>query len=157
MLVTSDSDFSPLVSKLREFGKHVIGVGAVTAASARLVQVCSEYKLWDSIVARVDPPPETAQPAAQPGFRLADAQALLVAAMRQITAATSTASQIKAKMVLLDPSFDEANYGCGSFRDFLARLGHRVCTAGRSGGDTTLALVDSATNPGPKNVQGASR
>jgi uncharacterized LabA/DUF88 family protein len=48
VLATGDSDFSPLVAKLREFGKHVIGVGAETAASARLVAVCSEYKLWCS-------------------------------------------------------------------------------------------------------------
>lgn len=40
VLVSSDSDFSPLVAKLREHGKHVIGVGAETAASARLVSVC---------------------------------------------------------------------------------------------------------------------
>lgn len=140
VLVTGDSDFSPLVSKLREFGKHVIGVGAETAASARLVSVCSEYKLWGSIVARVEPPTETAQPPAQPGFRLTDAEALLVAAMQQITAATPTASQVKAKLVTLDPSFDEANYGCGSFRDFLARLDHRV----RLGAPTETCSIHTA-------------
>ncbi|MGH3564925.1 MAG: NYN domain-containing protein [Pseudonocardia sp.] len=143
VLVTGDSDFPPLVSKLREFGKHVIGVGAETAASARLVSVCSEYELWGSIVARDDPPAEPAQPPAQPGFRVADAEVLLVAAMRQITAATPTASAVKAKMVALDPSFDEANYGCRSFRDLLTQLDHRVRTVGRSGGDITLALVDA--------------
>ncbi|MBV9140927.1 MAG: OST-HTH/LOTUS domain-containing protein [Pseudonocardiales bacterium] len=41
--------------------------------------------------------------------------------------------------------FEEANYGCRSFRDFLARLGHRVRTAGRSGADITLALIDQHT------------
>lgn len=148
VLVTGDSDFSPLVSRLREFGKHVIGVGAETAASARLVSVCSEYKLWGSIVARVDPPPEIqkageCESPAQPGFRLADAEALLVAAMEQITAATPTASAVKAKMVMLDASFDVANYGCRSFRDFLGRLNHRVRTVGSSGYDITLALIDS--------------
>jgi hypothetical protein len=146
VLVSGDSDFSPLVSKLREFGKHVIGVGAETAASARLVAVCTEYKLWGSIIARVDPPPETEQPPAQPGFRFVDAEALLVAAMEQIPVATPTASQVKAKMVALDSSFDEANYGCRSFRDLLAQLDHRVRTAGRSGGDITLTLIDPTTD-----------
>jgi hypothetical protein len=142
VLVTGDSDFSPLVSRLREFGKHVIGVGAETAASARLVSVCSEYKLWGSIVARVE---SDAMPAAQPGFRIADAERLLVTAMEQATTATPTASQVKAKMLALDSSFDEANYGCRSFRDLLTRLDHRVRTAGRSGGDITLALIDQST------------
>lgn len=153
MLVSGDSDFSPLVSKLREFDKHVIGVGAETTVSARLVSVCSEYKLWGSIVARVEPPPKTLEPVAQPGFRLAEAEALLVAAMEQITVATPTAAQVKAKMVALDSSFDFANYGCRSFRDFLTKLGHRVRTVGRSGQDITLSLIDpppsSPTVPSP--------
>jgi uncharacterized LabA/DUF88 family protein len=147
VLVSGDSDFSPLVAKLREHGRHVIGVGAETAASARLVSVCSEYKLFGSIVARLDPPlepGETAEPDSRPGLRLVDAEALLVAAMEQITAATPTASAVKSKMVALDPTFDPANYdGCRSFRDVLARLAHRVRTVGRSEHDITLALIDS--------------
>jgi hypothetical protein len=121
---------------------RVAVAAAETAASARLVSVCTEYKLWGSIVARVDPPPETSQPPAQPGFQLADAESLVVAAIQQLAAATPPASQVKAKMVALDPSFDEANYGCRNFRDLLARLDHRVRTAGRSGNDITLALID---------------
>lgn len=59
-------------------------------------------------------------------------------------------------MLTLDPSFDEANYGCSAFRAFLAHLPHlphRVRTAGHSGSDITLALIDqptdSVTEPGP--------
>ncbi|HEX5496141.1 MAG TPA: hypothetical protein VFX70_16355, partial [Mycobacteriales bacterium] len=62
-------------------GGHVIGVGAETATSARPVSVCSEYKRWGSIVARVEPPAETAPPAAQPGFRLADAETVRLLAV----------------------------------------------------------------------------
>lgn len=147
VLVTGDSDFSPLASRLREFGKHVIGVGAETVASPRLVSVCSKYKLWRSIVARVE---SATAPPAQPGFRLADAEQLLVTAMEQATTATPTASQVKAKMLTLDPSFDEANYGYRSFRDLLAGLDHRVRTAGRSGDDITLALIDQNTGDVPE-------
>ncbi|WP_410658403.1 NYN domain-containing protein [Amycolatopsis sp. lyj-112] len=42
--VFGDSDFIPPVAKLREHGKHVIGVGAESAASGRLVSVCSQYR-----------------------------------------------------------------------------------------------------------------
>jgi uncharacterized LabA/DUF88 family protein len=139
VLVSGDSDFSPLVAKLREFGKHVVGVGAETAASARLVAVCSEYALWGDIVARVEPAP-TATPAPDDGG-LRAAEALLVKAMNDLDKATPTASQVKAKMVEIDATFDIARLGCGSFREFLGRLGHRVQTAGKSGGDITLALT----------------
>ena len=159
VLVSGDSDFSPLVAKLREHGRHVIGVGAETAASARLVSVCSEYKLFGAIVARLDPTTETeaagteaGEPVARPGSDLVEAEALLVAAMEQITAATPTASAVKSKMVALDPTFDPVNYaGCRSFRDVLGKLDHRVRTVGRSGHDITLALIDppaSATGGG---------
>lgn len=166
VLVSGDSDFSPLVAKLREHGKHVIGVGAETAASARLVAVCSEYKLFGSIVARIDPPPDAAgrprpanagPPAPVAVHRLADAEALLVTAMEQITAATPTASAVKSKMVALDPAFDPLNYeGCRSFRDFLAQLGHRVRTVGRSGHDITLALIDPPAGGEPPQPGGTT-
>jgi uncharacterized protein (TIGR00288 family) len=44
MLVAGDGDYSPLVQRLREFGKRVVGVGTKASASARLVAVCSECK-----------------------------------------------------------------------------------------------------------------
>jgi uncharacterized LabA/DUF88 family protein len=46
MLVPGDGDYTPLVQRLREFGKRVVGVGTKASASARLVAVCSEYKYW---------------------------------------------------------------------------------------------------------------
>ena len=141
VLVTGDSDFTPLVAKLREFGKHVVGVGAETVASPRLVSVCSEYKLWGSIVARVEP--DTDEPTTLPGFALADAEALLVQAVEQLPSDTPTASQVKAKMLALDPGFDEANYGFSRFRQLLSHLGHRIRTVGCSGSDITVALRDT--------------
>lgn len=139
VLVSGDSDFSPLVAKLREFGKYVVGVGAETAASPRLVAVCSEYTLWGTIVARVEPAPATTS--APRANELAAGEALLVKAMNDLGKATPTASQVKAKMVEIDNTFDVARFGCTSFREFLGRLGHRVRTVGRSGGDITLALT----------------
>ncbi|WIX85679.1 OST-HTH/LOTUS domain-containing protein [Amycolatopsis sp. DG1A-15b] len=122
-------------------------VGAETSASARLVSVCSEYKLWGSIVASTDARPNSSIPTGQPGYRLADAEELLVTAMGQTASTVLTASAVKSKMVTLDPAFDEANYGCASFREFLARLGHRVHVVDRSGGDITPALISPAAEP----------
>src|SRR5262249_50859087 len=77
-LATGAGVSSPLVAKLRGFGKQVIGVGAESAASARLVAVCSEYKLWGSILTRVqreDPPAER-----RPEHDLAEAEQRIVRA-----------------------------------------------------------------------------
>ncbi len=49
-LVTGDSDFSPLVSKLRENNKKVIGVGVKKSSSDLLVDNCDEFIFYDDLV-----------------------------------------------------------------------------------------------------------
>lgn len=140
VLVAGDGDYTPLVQRLREFGKHVVGVGTEANASPRLVSVCSEYKYWGTLVAQVQP---------EPGDHLADefdittAENLLVTVMEQSTVSAPTAGWVKNRMISLDPAFDERNYGCRSFRDFLGRMTHRVTVVGTSGSDITLALSES--------------
>src|SRR6201981_1003634 len=55
VLVSGDGDYCPLVERLREFGKWVVGVGTEANASRKLVSVCSEYKYWGPLVAEVGP------------------------------------------------------------------------------------------------------
>ncbi|MFI6272492.1 NYN domain-containing protein [Micromonospora zamorensis] len=127
LLVTGDSDYSPLVHRLREFGKHVVGVGTQASASQRLMSVCSEYKFWGAILAAVEP---ASRPAVTAAFDIRDAERLLIRAYEQLTTDTPTAGTVKNKMLALDPSFDQANYGCRTVRDFPSRFEHRVTTAG---------------------------
>ena len=49
VLLTGDSDFSSLVIKLKEYGKHVIGVGLQESTSDTLVQNCDEYYSYNSL------------------------------------------------------------------------------------------------------------
>jgi len=50
VLVTGDSDFSPLVAKLRENDKTVIGMGVKNSTSDLLVQACDEFIYYDELV-----------------------------------------------------------------------------------------------------------
>jgi uncharacterized protein (TIGR00288 family) len=50
VLVTGDSDFSPLVSKLRENDKTVIGVGVKSSTSDLLIGNCDEFIFYDDLV-----------------------------------------------------------------------------------------------------------
>lgn len=43
----------------------------------------------------------------------------------------------------MDPSFDEANYGCSAFRAFLGRMPHRVRDIGKSGENLRIQLIES--------------
>ena len=50
VIVSGDSDFSPLVSKLRENNKLVIGVGVKNSASDLLIANCDEFIFYDDLV-----------------------------------------------------------------------------------------------------------
>src|ERR1700741_478822 len=55
VIISGDSDFSPLVSKLRENGKTVIGVGVKQSTSDLLMSNCDEFILYDDLVVKRDP------------------------------------------------------------------------------------------------------
>lgn len=148
VLVTGDSDYTPLVGRLREYGKHVIGVGTHANASSHLVQACSEYKYWGTIVASVEPA-AAAVAAVAATFDIADAEQLLIRAFEALGGDVVTAGGLKNKMLALDPSFDEGNYGCSAFRAFLARLPHRVRDVGRSGEDRRVQLIEPSDTAPP--------
>jgi uncharacterized protein (TIGR00288 family) len=50
VLITGDSDFSPLVSKLRENAKEAIGVGVKKSTSDLLIANCDEFIFYDDLV-----------------------------------------------------------------------------------------------------------
>jgi len=71
VIVSGDSDFSPLVSKLRENAKRVIGVGVKQSTSDLLVANCDEFIFYDDLVREVrraaaKRDERKAQPQAQP-------------------------------------------------------------------------------------------
>jgi uncharacterized protein (TIGR00288 family) len=53
VIISGDSDFSPLVSKLRENAKRVIGVGVKNSTSDLLVANCDEFIFYDDLVREV--------------------------------------------------------------------------------------------------------
>ena len=55
VIISGDSDFSPLVSKLRENNKIVIGVGVKNSTSDLLIANCDEFIYYDDLVRRQPP------------------------------------------------------------------------------------------------------
>jgi uncharacterized protein (TIGR00288 family) len=72
VILSGDSDFSPLVSKLRENAKTVIGVGVKNSTSDLFINNCDEFIYYDDLVrrepsrARRRSPPAARPPAAAP-------------------------------------------------------------------------------------------
>src|SRR6266446_4454042 len=114
-VVSGDSDFSPLVSKLKELGKHVIGLGMQDSTSELLRDNCDEFIYYEDL--------EIA-PLATGGLR-ADlpegkqkAFALLLdslLALRRENKEQLWASMVKDTMKRKKPSFNETYHGYRSF------------------------------------------
>jgi uncharacterized protein (TIGR00288 family) len=112
-IMAGDSDYSTLMNKLREYGKHTIGIGLRHATGDLLVKSCDEFMFYESLVGRE-----------LGGGALDGAQAreLLGRALRvlqQQGALPVFASKLKQTMVALDSTFNEAILGHEQFAGFL--------------------------------------
>src|SRR3954466_884490 len=80
VIISGDSDFSPLVSKLRENNKTVIGVGVKTSTSDLLIANCDEFIFYDDLVrekpARRRAAPKKSAPKAEPSAAPAEPSAV---------------------------------------------------------------------------------
>jgi uncharacterized protein (TIGR00288 family) len=118
VLASGDSDFSPLVSKLRENDKYVIGFGVKNSVSQLLVSNCDEFIYYEDIVRR--PTRRKKKQGLSP-----KKQELFDLLMDSITALSREnydliwGSMVKQTMKRKMPSFSEQYYGYNMFSDVL--------------------------------------
>jgi uncharacterized protein (TIGR00288 family) len=117
-LVTGDSDFSPLVSKLRENGKYAIGVGVKASSSSLLIDNCDEFIYYDDLVDKPERPRKRLSGLPQKkeeAFRqLLDAAEALLHDGRELHS-----SLVKDTMKRKQPQFNEEYHGYASFSRLL--------------------------------------
>ncbi|MEJ0038651.1 MAG: NYN domain-containing protein [Gammaproteobacteria bacterium] len=98
VIMSGDSDFSPLVAKLRENNKSVIGVGVKNSTSNLLIESCDEFIYYDDLVREVKARPvKRATRAKQPARSASTAAAEPAAAAAVETSAGTTAADAKAQ------------------------------------------------------------
>ena len=117
-IVSGDPDLRPLVAKLRENGKYVIGIGVEGSASKILVECCDEYIFWQ----RLTPGSSEAKGAGEIGSDRQEAFSIVVDAVRSLMDENRDriwGSMIKQKIQRSRPSFSEGTYGYSAFSDLL--------------------------------------
>jgi hypothetical protein len=112
VLATGDSDFSPLFRALRAMGKEVIGVGPKSPLSKSVESSCSRYVYTDIVR-------EKPQRLTSSGFN--KAMALARNTLRNLNG-YAHCSELKKRMLLIDPEFDEKKHGFPTFKAFLERV-----------------------------------
>ncbi len=168
VICTGDSDFTPLVHKLRELNKRVIGVGIKDSTSALLPPACDEFLFYETLEgvdvqartrprrggrsqrpAAVEPEPpepdeeedEAAGPANIDELAIAIAQTL--AGLQRSSGGAVRASSIKRALLRKDPTFSEDDYGFRAFGELLRHLAERnvvELSEGAANGDPEVSL-----------------
>jgi uncharacterized protein (TIGR00288 family) len=117
-LVSGDSDFSPLVSKLRENDKYVIGLGVKNSTSELLVSNCDEFIFYEDLIRSVqEAPPLAGLPKKQ-----RECFALLsdsIKALMRDGKDVLWGSMIKQAMQRKRPEFNEEYFGYSTFSALL--------------------------------------
>jgi uncharacterized protein (TIGR00288 family) len=117
-LVTGDSDFSPLVTKLRENNKRTVGVGVKNSTSPRLIDTCDEFIFYDDLTRK---PRRRAAGLSRLPKKNREAFALLIDAVEALHREDKEAhgSLVKETMKRKQPQFNEEYHGYRSFSRLL--------------------------------------
>jgi uncharacterized protein (TIGR00288 family) len=120
VIVSGDSDFSPLVSKLKENGKHVIGIGMKESTSDLLAGNCDEFIFYEDLEKQPEatPTPNAMNIPAEKR-EVFDLLFESIAALLRENKAPIVASMVKDTMQRKRPSFNESSYGYRSFSKLL--------------------------------------
>jgi uncharacterized LabA/DUF88 family protein len=121
VIVSGDSDFSPLVSKLKENGKTVIGVGMYDSTSSLLAANCDEFIFYEDIGMDVDVPaiPDSLPPEKQKAYKLLFET---IEALQRENIQTMHSSLIKDTIRRKAPQFNEQFHGYSSFTRLLEEV-----------------------------------
>jgi uncharacterized protein (TIGR00288 family) len=152
VVISGDSDFSPLVSKLRENNKTVIGVGVKNSSSDLLIDNCDEFIYYDDLVrsrskARESastrseassrgngrkPRKDKAKPAAEEGAPRSgepeEAMELVCSTVEALFREREDnlwGSMVKQTLKRKRPNFSESYFGFRSFNELLEDAEHR--------------------------------
>jgi uncharacterized protein (TIGR00288 family) len=135
-IVSGDSDFIPLLNKLKEYGKTVFVVGGKAFTSTILQQNCHEFISFESLLPDASSPSEMrlerrTERSERRERRQRPAPLELTQAMPLVERALQVLERrgvqpqlglLKSTMLQLDSTFSERAYGAGSFSDFVDKL-----------------------------------
>ncbi|MBY5163005.1 NYN domain-containing protein [Salsipaludibacter albus] len=169
VIVSGDSDFTPLVSKLRELNKRVIGVGMKGSTSGMLPPSCDEFIFYD----RLDGAPQRSSSSKKSSRSkskkktsgkssggeskkkssgkqdLRELERVItrtLSGMQSTAAGAVQASNLKRALLRKDPTFAEGDYGFRGFQELLRHLESNdtvKLTEGSAPGDPEVDFPES--------------
>lgn len=120
-LLSGDSDFSPLVSKLKENNKRVIGCGVKSSTSDLLISNCDEFIYYDDLIRTAQKSRPTKKTGRKTSNKRQEALDRLVAIVRSLEVDYDPlwGSLVKQTIRRVYPGFSETYYGYRTFSELL--------------------------------------
>ena len=155
VICSGDSDFTPLVHKLRELNKRVVGVGLKASTSALLPAACDEFLFYERLDG-VEPPgrsrrksksddaPLQPEPAREGIDEVAALLTQTLAGLQRSSGGPVRSSTLKRALIRKDPTFSEADHGFRAFGELLRHLSGRDVVALSDAGSRGDPIVDFA-------------
>jgi uncharacterized LabA/DUF88 family protein len=120
-IVSGDSDYTPLVGKLKSMGKFVLGISRSEAASTIFINACNEFQFLESVAA-VRRTPKKVKKTDNASGDEAELLKQIESILDDHNDDEVFASELKGILLRLRPDFNERNYGASTFFKLLSRL-----------------------------------
>ena len=119
-IVSGDSDYTPLVGRLKSMGKFVLGISRSEAASGIFINACNEFVFLESVAAQQ--PKKKSRGAQQADGDLNELIAQVETIVEDQEQQQMYASELKDTLMRLRSDFSEKSYGCSTFGKLIALL-----------------------------------
>jgi len=145
-LISGDSDFSPLVTKLRENNKHIIGMGVKNSSSDLLIDNCDEFIFYEDLVRKRTPRTRKKKAGVSLSSEKVRAFNLLldsIAALLRQDKEIIWGSMVKQTMKRKQPTFSEEYHGYSTFSKLLEDAAkHKLINVHRDQRSGTYVIDD---------------
>ncbi|MBO4926261.1 MAG: NYN domain-containing protein [Clostridia bacterium] len=124
-IVSGDSDYTPLVGRLKSMGKFVLGISRSEVASSIFINACNEFQFLETVSSSVSRNGKrvSRKPAKDEPLDAAGLNKLLEGILSEQTDEDDMyASELKGVLLRLRPDFNEKAFGCASFGKLLNKL-----------------------------------
>ena len=126
-IVSGDSDYMPLVGKLKSMGKHVLGISRSEVASGIFIKACNEFLFLESVTTATKSAaktergkkPERGEDTSIQEISIEEMTKLLETIVEDQDEDQMYASELKDTLMRLRPDFNERTYGCTTFGKFI--------------------------------------
>lgn len=128
-IVSGDSDYTPLVGRLKSMGKFVLGISRSEVASHIFINACNEFQFLESVGGRSTTTTKKKSAASQDPLDEAELNKLIESIFEEQTDEDEIfASVLKDIILRLRPDFNEKSYGSITFGKLLTKLSQKFGT-----------------------------